>query len=45
MSVIIGLTGPTGAGKSTAAAAAEGFGLQIIAINWQEPQQKRGPTA
>ena len=30
MSVIIGLTGPTGAGKSTAAAAAEGFGLQII---------------
>ena len=30
MSVIIGLTGPTGAGKSTAAAAAEGFGLQVI---------------
>lgn len=30
MSIIIGLTGPTGAGKSTAAAAAEGFGLQII---------------
>ena len=30
MSVIIGLTGPTGAGKSTAAAAAEKFGLQVI---------------
>ena len=30
MSIIIGLTGPTGAGKSTAAAAAEGFGLQVI---------------
>ena len=30
MSVIIGLTGPTGAGKSTAAAAAKDFGLQVI---------------
>lgn len=30
MSIIIGLTGPTGAGKSTAAAAAEKFGLQVI---------------
>ena len=30
MSIIIGLTGPTGAGKSTAAAAAKSFGLQVI---------------
>ena len=30
MSIIIGLTGPTGAGKSTAAAAAKDFGLQVI---------------
>lgn len=30
MSVIIGLTGPTGAGKSTATAAAEKFGLEVI---------------
>ena len=30
MSMIIGLTGPTGAGKSTAAAAAEDLGLQVI---------------
>ncbi len=30
MNMIIGLTGPTGAGKSTAAAAAEDLGLQVI---------------
>lgn len=30
MSIIIGLTGPTGAGKSTAAVAAKSFGLQVI---------------
>lgn len=30
MNMIIGLTGPTGAGKSTASAAAEDLGLQVI---------------
>lgn len=30
MSIIIGLTGPTGSGKSSASAAAEKFGLKVI---------------
>ena len=30
MSFIIGLTGPTGAGKSTVSAAAEQFGLKVV---------------
>ena len=30
MSFIIGLTGPTGAGKSTVSAAAEQFGLRVV---------------